>query len=559
MNEVLSKFNISIKDMFNNIKSNIWLFISLVCFVVLNVQTKDIIICQIISIILIFLTLTKINNVFGKTKETSKVLKVLAVISTIGIAYYVRERFFNNILQFNIVLRYLDSHLIQRGVAVDKIGYILMVASTYSIYTLVLLVFKYLANMYKDIINDVSKKEKIFYLVITLALFIAVIAVYNNTNAFYGNIFQGDVVFSCDSPGIVNENAYMNIYNGENDIRQPLFAFLSMPFFGIIWTINLALPFHNVIQPILMDIVQVALLVFANFAIAKLLKLDSKGRMLFLFLTMCTYMNIMYTFIMEQYVVAYFWLITCIYAICNNKQDKYAISAAGGALVTNLFLSLWIPKENPVKNTKKYIFELIKIGVFFLFLVLIFARADILMPKMLEFKTSIFVNFMNKEELTFVNKFQQYSEFVKNCFISPNVRIYPSFYCEYALLLQPITTFNFVGIAILILSIIGFIVSRKEKLSQIAFAWILYSILILGIFGWGAAENGMILYSLYFGWAFLVLLYQLVKVISSKIKFKNTLYIITFLLIVLIVLFNIRGVYELLEYAISNHPVVWIY
>lgn len=558
MKDLLEKLTFNKNDLISNLRSNLLFFISAIALVILNTQDKSIVICQLISIILIFLTIIQIKNIFEKTKSASKILKILSGISTIGIAYYTRSRFFNNILEFNFITRYLDSHLIERGLFADKIGYILMLASMFCIYTLIVLLFNYLSKIYKDILKNTSKGEKISYFIIAIFLILAVIVVYNNTSIFYGKVYKADALYSCDTGSIVSANAYLNVFHDENDVRQPLFAFFAMPFIGIFYTISLAFPFSNFVWPILLDVAQVLMLLFSNFIIAKLLKLDSKGRILFVILTMCTYMNFMYTFIMEQYVIAYFWLITCIYAICNQKQDEFIISAAGGAIITNLFLSLWIPKEFSLKKIKKYIFDLIKIGIVFLYFILIFGRMDILVPKTLEDKTTLFVKFMTTEELTFENKLEQYSEYIKNCFLTPSVEIRASNFCPVSIQLRQIDSFNFIGIAIFILSLIGFIVSRKEKLSQIAFSWVIFSTIILGILGWGAAENAMILYSLYFGWAFLVLLYQLVKWVCSKTKFKYSLYIATILIIIILMIFNYQGVKELLEFAIINHPVVWI-
>ncbi len=558
MMAVLKKLTYKKEDIINNLKSNFLFFISAVALVILNIQNKALIICQAISVILIFLTLTQIKNVFGKTKCANKILKILAMISTIGIAYYMRAEFFNNILKFDMITSYLDSHLIERGVFAARIGYILMLISMFSIYTLVVLIFDYLSKIYKDVFSDISKLEKKCYVIIAIFIILVVTIIYNNTNAFYGNIYVADVIFTCDIGLIVNGNAYMNIYHNENDIRQPLFAFLAMPFIGISYALSLAIPFNNVIQPILFDVVQVLILLFSNFILAKLLKIDSKARILFLILTMCTYMNLLYVFSMEQYVIAYFWLITCIYTICNNKQEKLIVCAAGGSLVTSLFLSIWIPKNFSIKKIKKYILELITIGVIFLYLILIFGRLDIFIPKTLKNKTKDFATCMISSELTFENKLQQYSEYIKNCFLKPSVEIRGSYFCPFSIQLKKIDTFNFIGILILILSILGFIVSRKEKLSKIALSWIIFSAVILGILGWGAVENGMILYSLYFGWAFLILIYQLINEICKKIKFKYAIHIVTIVLILIFATSNLLALKELFGFAITNYPVVWI-
>ena len=39
--------------------------------------------------------------------------------------------------------------------------------------------------------------------------------------------------------------------------------------------------------------------------------------------------------------------------------------------------------------------------------------------------------------------------------------------------------------------------------SKICFAWVLFSVVLLAIVGYGASENGFILYSYYFSWAFI--------------------------------------------------------
>ena len=57
--------------------------------------------------------------------------------------------------------------------------------------------------------------------------------------------------------------------------------------------------------------------------------------------------------------------------------------------------------------------------------------------------------------------------------------------------------------------------------------WVMFSVVILLVVGWGSSENGMILYALYFSWAFLVLIYQLVLAIAKKFNMKAITFVLS--------------------------------
>ena len=63
-----------------------------------------------------------------------------------------------------------------------------------------------------------------------------------------------------------------------------------------------------------------------------------------------------------------------------------------------------------------------------------------------------------------------------------------------------------------------FIVNIKDKLNRISFYWVIFSFIILCVVGWGTLENGLILYALYFSWAIVILMYNLIKQIFNLIN-----------------------------------------
>ena len=83
----------------------------------------------------------------------------------------------------------------------------------------------------------------------------------------------------------------------------------------------------------------------------------------------------------------------------------------------------------------------------------------------------------------------------------------------------------------------------------------LSSIAILLLFGWGTAENGLILYSLYFGWAYFVLLFQLVERIGELIHARWFLSAACTATVFLLLAANIPAIQALREFSTSFYPV----
>ena len=111
------------------------------------------------------------------------------------------------------------------------------------------------------------------------------------------------------------------------------------------------------------------------------------------------------------------------------------------------------------------------------------------------------------------------------------------------------------GIAILLLVIVSAILNRDKKSSQLAAGWVAFSVVMLLGLGWGTKENGLILYTLYFGWAFLVLLFQLVEKIENKLNTKFLVQVFSIGCAVVLAVINIPAILEMVNFAITYFPV----
>ena len=78
--------------------------------------------------------------------------------------------------------------------------------------------------------------------------------------------------------------------------------------------------------------------------------------------------------------------------------------------------------------------------------------------------------------------------------------------------------------------------------------------MLLGL-GCGTKENGLILNALYFGWAFLVLLFQLVEKIESKLNIKFLIPVVTMVAVIALLVINIPAILEMVNFAIIYYPV----
>ena len=85
-------------------------------------------------------------------------------------------------------------------------------------------------------------------------------------------------------------------------------------------------------------------------------------------------------------------------------------------------------------------------------------------------------------------------------------------------------------------------------MAKISFLWVLFSILVLVLIGWGQPENGLILYGLYFAWAYLILYFMFWKKILKNIKLFK---IVMSFSIILMLIFNVIELLKILSFAIK--------
>lgn len=434
-------------------------------------------------------------------------------------------------------------------VSFNHVLYIISFLSLFSMITIIYCLNEKIIPAIKKEYKNATKNEKLFVLITVIAGFFITTVLFNLTNVFYKPVYNDkpiyyDVIYTSDSGAITENNAYLNISMAENDLRQPIFGVASMPFAVVANFVSMFFKFIPNAYEIIFTTIQIGLIALAIIMLARMMNIEEKQKKYFWILSYCCYPFIIFSFLAEQYIFAFFYLILAIYiGYFRLMKVNYLYIGAVGTLLTSGIIFPAITKYENFKNWIKNVFKCF-IG---------FLTVSILSGQILQFATigeqlEKFATWSGKNVL-FIDKLKQFFSFVLSIFIAPQGKIViidniPHYF------LEPVETISFIGILILVICFISFLLHRKSKIAQISFLWIIFSFLILCVIGWGSQENGMILYSLYFAWAYIILFYLFIEKIFTNQKLKRIIYIAIF---IVLFIFNIKVFFEIVKFGMQYY------
>ena len=532
-----------------NIRQNLLLILSSVAFMGLNLQRDpQKIIALPVAFVFIVLFFSLISDIRGKLRKVPAGIKAYAAFSAAGTCFYAVRSFISR------TVNALDSR--PATLVLTIISIIAALLSLAAVYVLTSLLLDHVMQVLMPLFHELSGTEIAVCALITAALMGYAVYAFASSNAFWDSGVSYEVIYTSDSPSMIEPNVFLWLYHPENDLRQPLFAVFSAPLLAPAYL--LALPFSGLsrmITPLLMNLFQIALLVTANLMLTGMLRLNRRDRICFMMITAVTYSTLLFSVMIEQYIIAYFWLIFAAYSrTAKGSASLVAVSAAGGTLLTSLaFMPLAYRAETDGKGFRFFLKKMVRAAAGFLTMFLAFGRLDTLLG--FSKKAGILASFAGGGSLT--GRINQYLSFITSCFAAPDAAAdtvtygYPSWQLTGRNILNTDAT----GLILLVLCVVSFILHRKDRAVRIAGAWAGFSILLLLIVGWGAPENGMILYTLYFGWAFLVLLFRLVEGLAAKTKLAFLTPLVSCTIVALLGWLNLYGIGKLLGFAITNYPV----
>lgn len=480
--------------------------------------------------------------------NTTKMLNILSGICSLFSLYYLAYYF--------LTINSWTSNSLKLLVKGSSTAYVMAVAiiSGWAIFLLFSYFFSTLKDPVVKFVKSITKYEY-FYLIVVVVIFTAVtFVIYSQTSVFYKPIYKNevldwDVVYTTDSPYFIATDVYTNVKAYANDIRQPFFAIFALPFTYTAVVLSKLLFFIPNSYVIALIAVQAFVLALTVLMLTRLMKLNKITKRFFMAMIFICYPFMLFSILLEQYVYSLFYLILFIY-VCLNYQnqrlkDLVYLGATGSLLTTGILFPLLASSKAPKKSIKEIAFTACK----FFSLIFIFALIPIY-PE-----APSVVNAYKKFTgygLTFINKLLQYINFVAISFLRPEAGVNNTTFEFVSYQQTAVKSLNTVGVIIIALTIVSFIVNRRRMFAKISFFWAIFSFIVLCAFGWGTGENGLLLYSLYFAWAFICIIFMLVDKFFSN-KSVSKIAILSTVMIVLLY-FNVKEVMQLVRFGIKYYP-----
>ena len=400
-----------------------------------------------------------------------------------------------------------------------------------------------------------SDRVERWYFVIAFVIFAVVITlVYAKTTVFYAANASAasdwdkiDIVYSSDSTMLTQQNVFYNVAASENDIRQPLFGAFAAPFALAISLLSRAIPLPNA-YPAMLQILQGAFLALSLVLVVRMTGVTGIRKALTLVLFSFLYPSMLYLLNVEQYIFSVFWLILLVWMIVEGGErgrDTAWVAAAGSTLTSGIFLLL-LPGEGTYKKKVKQAAD--AVVQFAVFTILLGRVAMVLSSA----ERVVFLIRFTGDKLSFLAKAMQYSTFVSSCLIAPVAEI--TRYVNGVMVYQQaaITQWSIFGVVCLAAAIAGFLTNRKNRYAQICAGWVAFSVLLLCLVGWGTSENALVLYSLYFSWAFISLIIMLIMRVFEK--FRPVQIGVFSVATVVLAVVNAQTIMDLIRFGLEYYP-----
>ena len=432
----------------------------------------------------------------------------------------------------------------------------LIIAMVFALFGLTMIVYYLWGILNKPVINffkSLTKNEKRFLIFYSISMLIITIILYNLTGVFY--FAEGrpyDILYTTDSSSIFNTDVFININSPNNDAaKQPLFGVFSVPFGLVSYIFSKIFFMVPNGYAVFLTWVQIILVGFMMVMLARLLNIKDKSKIFFYLFFLCCYSTIIFLFTLEQYIISTFYLILAIYVYFNMKKGvNYPLAMSTGCITTSAWFFPLVSKD---KKIKSWLLNALKC-LFFFFVVTILSGQ-------FYFIFNFFNGFFNNVSgfgggnVEFLDRLKMFLGFVKSIFLVLPGKIVDFensifWYEEY--LLEPIYHFSKFAILILFICFISFILNWKNKFVKVSFSFIIFSVILILIAGYGTAENGTNLYSFYFGWAFISLIYMFIDRVISNEKFKNILIII---LCIIMLILNITEFVNIIKFGMLYYPI----
>lgn len=354
---------------------------------------------------------------------------------------------------------------------------------------------------------DNVEKKYLKIMLIVAAIFPASVAILTNLTfnpPTYNCCFSFDTSLSLANDGFVNFN------DPQNGISQYLYGVFTMPFGLLAHILSMFLFFlpSDTAYPVALASIFVILLAITIVLLSRIIaKSESEKKLLYLFFSL-NYIYLFNYLIVEQYQIGYFYLIILIYVYLKGyKNTHYDYIAATGTLTTSIIL---LPMISSAKKKNEWWKNFSSVAISAVFLVILTGR----LPKILNFAEDMKrTKATDMHAASFFVCFKRFLYLIRSMFLGtvgvavPNDNISDLMSYE----LPSCDGITRLGVLFLITVIVSFILNWKIQIARISGFWVFWSFAITCLFQYDSRENSLIIMGLYFVWAYLILLYLLIR------------------------------------------------
>ena len=193
--------------------------------------------------ILFYLIVIRANSVtYSSLKQFNTKTGVLSIASSAGTLCCVADTIYHMVMKSGAI-----SKLMSKDISTTTIQAVVVIAlltmSFIAMYG-VSVIFNYILSNVATLIDTIIDKKyeinNIVAIVVCALYFFLIVWVYRNTTAFYGSGYN-DVIYGSDSYTLTGSNVWLSLFQGQNDLRQPLYMLTVAPFMGIAYILGIIL------------------------------------------------------------------------------------------------------------------------------------------------------------------------------------------------------------------------------------------------------------------------------------------------------------------------------
>ena len=381
---------------------------------------------------------------------------------------------------------------------------------------IIIMLFVYVLNRIRDdikfMLNKLDVWDKRAYIVATISSIVLIIGIYSLSVGWY---YTYDSVYSIDSKWIFKDIIRESHYY---DVRHPILNIFVFPVWAIVNTLldtlnssilHLGKESFRYLEAVILQILNAQLLIL----IALKLKILTKNRKVFI-LYMVSFATITYILFFEKYQLITFLLVNYVFLTCFQKRNIKALVSSILVMPTTIVISiaecLNIHRDTLKSDIQKLIIKGVKVLVVLIAFLIIFGRMSIFINgkrDITKMRKQFTASFTIQERINTTNNMLHSSivpfkanKTIENKYVWNNLH----------------TKSSIIGLAILILSIIGFVSNRKKLIYKISMAWLIFAYVLFVILKWSPDETP--LFNIYFSWAIIVLLVAGIDTMINKLS-----------------------------------------